>query len=546
MRVLVVGGVAAGTKTAAKLKRELGRDCEITVITKDQHISYAGCGLPYFIGDVVKKESDIIVNTPKAYSELTGVEVITGIEATSLDRAGKKVMAKVCETGEEKEYSYDKLVIATGARPVRPPFPGADLPGVYTLRNPVDAGAIRAALETGNVKRAVIVGGGAIGLEMAENLSDRGVKVSLIDMAPHILPGFDGDFADYVENLMGDNGIPVFLGDKVTSIEGDGKVEKLRTEKRAFKTDMVVLAIGVRPNTEWLRDSGLEMNANGTLKVDDYMRTNDESIFAAGDVVMTKNFITGEPTWMPMGSTANLQGRQCAKTISGSAKHGFRGVLGTVVLKLPGIRAGKTGFGEDAAKAAGIDYASVTVGCDDKAHFYPDHSVFTIRLVAEKATRKLIGVQVLGTGSIDKIVDIGVTAISLGATLDQIDDMDFAYSPPFSTPIHPFAVAAYALQTKLDGGLTGGTMAELGDAEGYVRLDVGKTPVMDNLPYVPVGSIEGPIEGVPTDSKVMLICAKGKNSYLAENRLQQYGYKDIYVVEGGTNFNRSLGGKTTD
>lgn len=540
MKILVVGAVAAGTKTAAKLKRELGDTAEITVISKGKYISYAACGLPYYIGGVIKDRASLLENTPESYSRLTGVNLITGIEATKLDPAAKTVFARNVETGEELSYGYDKLVLTTGARPVVPNIPGMDLAGVYTLRDPDDADKIKAAAESGGVKRAVIVGGGMIGVEMAENLTNLGVRASIIDMAPHILPGFDADFADFIENLLGEAGIPVFTNDSVNAIEGEGKVQKVRTGRRAVKTDMVIMAVGVRPNTEWLKDSGIEMTDRGVIVVNDYMQTSDPDIYSAGDCAMARSLITGKDMWTPMGSSANIEGRHCAKAVAGTARHPFRGVLQTIVLQLPGMRAGKTGFGIDAARAAGIDAEYVTITCYDKAKFFPGMEHFSIRMVAEKESRRLLGVQVLGKGNVDKIVDIGVAAISLGATLDSFDDMDFAYSPPFSTPIHPFAVAANALMNKMDGGLVGGTLADLNVEDDWITLDVGKTPVVPTLRHVDVGSIDGVIDGVPTDAKIALVCLEGKNSYMAENRMKRYGYNRVYVVEGGTMFNKAL------
>lgn len=540
MKILIVGGTAAGTKAAAKLKRELGNEADISVITLGKYISYAACGLPYYIGQVIKEKETLLENTPTSFEELTNVKVTTGIEAVKLDRAGKTVYAKNHNTGADETYTYDKLVIATGARPVKPPIPGIDLENIFTLRAPDDADRIKEAVATGEIKRACIIGGGAIGLEMAENLSLLGVRASVIDMAPHILPGYDADFADYAENMLADHGIPVFLNDSVVGFEGEGKVQKLRTGKRAIKTDMVIMSVGVRPNTEWLKDSGLNfVEGTAILDVDDRMHTNDADIWAVGDCAMVKNLVTGKNNWTPMGSTANLAGRLCAKDIAGTATHGFRGVLGTNVLQLPGINVGKAGLGIEAAAAAGIDYEHVTITCYDKAKFYPDMSHFCIRLVAEKATRKLIGVQVLGTGTVDKIVDIGVTAISLGATIDKFDDMDFAYSPPFSSVIHPFAIAADALENKLDGKLDGDTFSALNVEDDWVLLDVGKTPVLPQLRHVAVGDINGELDGVPTDAKVALFCLEGKNSYMAQNRLLRYGYSNVKVVEGGTYFNKS-------
>lgn len=545
MKIIVIGAVAAGTKAAAKIKRELGNEAEVLVITRERDISYAGCGLPYYIGGVIEDRSELLQNTPESFAGLTGVTMRCGVEATGLDAAAKAVTAVDLESGEELRLEYDKLVIATGARPVMPNIPGIDLPGIFALRNPSDADAVLEAVNAG-MKRAVIVGGGLIGVEMAENLSKRGVRVSIIDMAPHILPGFDADFADYVENLLADNGIPVFLGDGVTEIEGTDKVTKLRTAKRGIKTDAVIMSVGVRPNTEWLAGSGIELAKNGSIVVDDYMRTNIEDVYAAGDVVMVKNRVTGRDMWTPMGSSANLEGRQCAKTVAGTARHGFRGVLGTTVVQLPGIIAGKTGLGRDAAGAEGLDFEFVTAGVDDKAHFYPGRAKITIRVVADRQTRKLLGVQALGSDNVDKVIDIAVALISMGATIDDVDDMDFAYSPPFSTPIHPLTAAVNALENKLDGKYFGGALSDIDEGTEWIELDVGKTPVIPALRHVDVSAINGPIDGVPVDANVKLICTTGKNAYLAENRLMRYGYKKLFSVEGGTVFNKSLGGKAEE
>lgn len=544
MKILIVGGVAAGTKAAAKLKRELGDNADVTIITLGDYISYAACGLPYYIGQVIEKKETLLENTPESFTALTGVTVITGIEAFKLDRTSRTVFAKNVRTNENLTYSYDKLIIATGARPITPNLPGIELKNIYTLRTPDDADEIKAAVASGNIKRAVIVGGGAIGVEMAENLTRLGVRSSIIDMSPHILPGFDGDFAAFAENELADHGIPTFLGDSVVRFEGDGNVQKICTSKRAIKTDMVIISVGVRPNTEWLADSGLDfVDGTNILSVDGNMRTNDEDVYAVGDCAMVKNLLTGKNSWTPMGSTANIAARLCAKSIAGTTLHGFRGVLGTTVLQLPGVNVGKTGLGIEAAAAAGYNFDHVTITCYDKAKFYPGMEHFSIRLVAEKSSRRLLGVQVLGKGNIDKIVDIGVTAISLGATVDVFDDMDFAYSPPFSSVIHPFSIAAEALENKMNGNLEGDTFDAMNVDDDWVLLDVGKNPVIPQLRHVDVGNINGLVNGIPIDKKVALICLEGKNSYMAQNRMKRYGYSDAFVVEGGTMFNLDLKAK---
>ena len=534
MKILVIGGVAAGTKTAAKLKRELGEDSEILLLNEGPDISYAGCGLPYYVGDLIKEESELLVNTPESYSRLTGVQVKCGVRAEKLDPKAKIVTATCLASGEQQQYSYDKLVVATGAAPVKPPLPGIDLPGVYTLRTPKDASAIKEAAK--NAKRAVVCGGGFIGPETAENLACQGLKVCVIDMAPQIMPGFDIEFAEYAERHLGKAGIPVFTGDRLTALEGKERVEKVRTESRALKADLVVLSLGIRPNTAMLAEAGAELAPNKTVLVNEYLETSLPDVYAAGDCACVKNLLTGQPAWSPMGSSANLEGRLLAKDIAGKKK-AYRGVLGTTVVKLAGLNAGKTGLSETAARQAGLDPCAVTITTDDKAHYYPGASVFIIKLVADRASRKLLGLQVLGSGAVDKIVDIAATAITLGAELAQLDSLDLAYAPPFSTAIHPFVTAVQVLENKLDGDLDSLTLKEVKELEEPVLIDVSKAPALHSLRYIAVPDINGPVEGLPKDRPVVVVCAKGKQAYLAQNRLRRYGYENTKVLEGGSTFN---------
>ncbi|MGO0985048.1 FAD-dependent oxidoreductase [Clostridioides difficile] len=538
MKVLIIGGVAAGTKTAAKIKREMGDNCSVTILNKGEDISYAGCGFPYYVGKVIKDKSSLIVNTPESFSKLTGAEVRCGVEVTSIDRKSKQVVLKNISTGEEETISYDKLVIATGADPIKPPIPGIDLSGVFFMRTPNDAIALSDAVESG-VKRAVVIGGGFIGLEIAENLSTMGIRVSVIDMAEHVMPGFDTDFAEYVENHLADKGIMIFTGDQVIGIEGENKVEKLRTKNRVIKTDLVIMSVGIHPNTAFLKNTNLEFAPNKTLIADEFMLTADENIYAVGDCAFVKNSLTNKPTWSPMGSSANHEGRICAQNIAGKSKT-YKGVLGTTVVKLPELNVGKTGLSKESAKKEGYDVCSVTIATDDKAHYYPGASNFIIRMVAEKDTRKLLGVQVMGPGATDKIVDIAATAITLGADLYSLESMDLAYAPPFSTAIHPFVVAVNVLQNKFNGELDGILLDEIDDFDSWTKLDVSKTPSIPNLRYLPVGEINGEIEGLSKDEKILLICAKGKNSYMAQNRLRRFGYTNTKVLEGGILFYPNL------
>lgn len=537
MKILVIGGVAAGTKAAAKLKRE-DRGAEVRILVKDKDISYAGCGLPYYVGGVIADRGALIVNTPEKFSALTGAAVLTGKEAVSLDREAKLVTAVDTETGESEAYSYDKLVIATGASPVAPPFPGINLKNVFFMRKPEDAVSLRAAVDTGEIRRAVVCGGGFIGLEVAENLAAKGVKVSVIDMAEQILPGFDPEMAAYAERHLADHGIACFTGAKLEEIIGGEKVEKIRTDKRAMKADAVVLSLGIRPNTAFLAGSGIELAPGGTIKVDGQMRTNDPDVYAVGDCAMVTNRVTGAPAWSPMGSSANIEGRLAARVLAGEALS-YPGVLGTGVCKLPELNVGRTGLTEAAAKEAGYDVVTVTAVVDDKAHYYPGASNFIVKMIADRQSGKFLGLQALGKGAVDKMVDIAVVALTLGASLHDLENMDLAYAPPFSTAIHPFAHTLNVLLNKISGGLDSFTPAEYaaGLADDYKIVDVSINPSLEGAPYVDLTKIAGPLPEYGIGDKLLLVCAKGKRAYLTQNRMKFYGYDNTKVLEAGHIFN---------
>lgn len=536
MKVLVLGGVAAGTKIAAKLMRE-DRNNEVIVLNKGKNISYAGCGLPYYVGHVIEDKEQLIVNTPEKYSKLTGVKVYTETEATKVDPQAKTVTAVDVNTGVETVYDYDKLVISVGASPVKPPIEGCDLENVFFMRTPDDAIRLRELVDGGEIKRAVVVGAGYIGLEIAENLKLQGVRSFVLDMAPHVLPGFDVEMSEYIENKLMEAGIPVVTGVAVTGIEGDGKVEKVLTSKKPYKADLVVLSAGIRPNTAFLEDCGLEM-IKGTIVTNEFGETNLPDVYAAGDCAMVKNAITGKAAWSPMGSTANIAGRVIAQNMMGAGLQ-YRGVLGTAVCKLPELNVGRTGLTEEQAKAEGFDPISVITVVDDKAHYYPDASTFIIKMIADKETEKLLGVQVIGSGAIDKVVDIAVTGMMCKATLSDLADMDLAYAPPFSTAIHPFEHTLNVLRNKIRGIFETVTPVEFanGGAEGYKVIDACLQPSIEGAPYVDLTTVEGPIDGLALDENILLVCNKGKRAYLLQNRMKYYGYTNTKVLEGGIAFN---------
>lgn len=538
MKVLIIGGVAAGTKAAAKLKRE-DYSMEVTIITKGSDISYAGCGLPYYVGDVIHKKEQLIVNTPESFEKLTGVRVITNTEAVKVRREEKLVEAVHTETGETVTYPYDKLVIATGASPIRPSMEGIDMEGIYFMRTPQDAISLRERLEKKDVKRAVVVGGGFIGLEVAENLASQGIRVSVIDLADHVLPGFDPEMAEYVENYLADQGIMTFTGTKLEGFVGEGKLEKVKTSRKAMKADIAVLSIGIRANTDFLEGSGIALMPNRTIKVNAYMQTNDEDIYAAGDCAMVTNRITGQEAWSPMGSSANMEGRLLAENITGKKK-AYPGVLGTAVCKLPGLNAGRTGLTVSQAEAAGYDPVSVLTVVDDKAHYYPEAGTFIVKMIADRTSDRFLGLQALGKGAVDKMTDIAVTALTMKATLQDLENMDLAYAPPFSTAIHPFVHTVNVLRNKLSGSFETFTPQEYenGEAEAYRMIDAALQPSLPGVEYLDLEKVTEPVEGLDKEEKLLLVCAKGKRAYMLQNRLKQFGYTQTKVLEGGTTFNQ--------
>ena len=531
MNVVVIGGVAAGTKTAAKLMRQ-DRSAKVTIYTKSRDISYAGCGLPYYVGGSIESREELIINTPEKYTGLTGVEVKTEMEAVAVN-----AQAKTVTFANGEVVSYDKLVIATGAVPFVPNVAGTDLPGVFTMRTPDDAIGLRAYADENKCRSAVVVGGGFIGLEIAENLLAKGLKVTVVDMASQVMPNlFDAEMADYIRRQLQSKGIRVVTGAGLEEVLGSEKATGIRTGVGSFEGDVVVLAIGVRPATAFLNDSGIEMN-HGTIVVDKQQRTNLDDIYAVGDCAQVFNRLTGKAQWSAMGSTANITGRLLARNLTG-ASAAYGGCLGTGVVKLAeGLNAGRTGLTEAQAVEAGYEVITATCVTDDKAHYYSDASTFVTKLIADQATGKLLGVQVLGAGAVDKMVDIAVIGIAMGAKVEDFDTLDFAYAPPFSTAIHPFVQACYILENKMNGQLESFTPAEYaaGKAKGYKVIDVNlnQAAATPGAKWIDLSTVTAPIEGLEKDEKLLLVCAKGKRSYFLQNRLKALGYTNTRTLEGG-------------
>ena len=540
-KILVIGAVASGTKAAAKIKRE-NPEAQITVITKDEHISYAGCGLPYYIGGVIEEQKELVVKTPEDFKLITDIDVHVKHEAVKIDTQEKKVEAKNLSTGEIKIYYYDKLVIATGASPFIPPVEGRELEGVFSVRTVNDALQIRQLVDQGKIKKAVVVGGGFIGLEVAENLHDRNIQVSLVELVNHILPPFDEEIALYAQNYMQEQGVNIYTGEKVLSMKGqDGKVQKVITDKREIDADLVIMSVGVRPNTRLAEEIGIELGVTRAIKVNEYMETNMKDIYAVGDCAENVNLITSQPAWYPMGSTANKMGRVAGINMTNEDKDGLKGVLGTTIVKLFKLNAGKTGLSERDAIKAGYELETVLVPANDKAHYYPGYREIITKLIADKKTHKVLGAQVVGEGVVDKPVDIIATAITFGARVEDLEKLDLAYAPPFSMAMASTILAANVLRNKLTGRVQGINPVELKERLKELQIVdvrdegsflIGTIPGAVNIPG---GELTKRAGELVKNKETVLVCKIGKNAYLSYLKLKKSGFENVRILEGGIN-----------
>lgn len=536
MKILVLGGVAAGTKAAAKIKRE-DRGAEVKILTKGKDISYAGCGLPYYVGSVIKDYDELIVNTPESFSSLTGVEVLTGTEVKGVDFSSKIV--RYVKDGQEHSEGYDALVIATGAESIVPPLKGVELQGVFTVRTPDDAEEIRRYARDGHVRNIVIAGAGFIGLEMAENLKRDEREVTVIDMADTIMPNaFDVELSTMAQRRLEEEGMKILLGTRLEEIIGEDRVSAIRTSRGVLAADMLILALGVRPATGFLSDSGIEME-KGAILVDSAMRTNIPDVYAAGDASLVSNRITGKRMYSAMGSTANISARVLAKSLMGR-DCSYPGTVGTGIARiLKNLNVARTGLTEQAARKEGFDVVTAVAVTDDKAHYYPGAASFIMKLIAERKTHRILGFQVLGSGNVDKMNDIAVVAVMKGMRVEEFIDADFSYAPPFSTAISPFSQICGVLGNKILGEFETITPLEYleNKAKDYRVIDVLPRPSIPGATWVDLGKVQGPVDGIGKDEKLLLVCARGKRGYFLQNRLKYYGYTNTRVLEGGLTVN---------
>lgn len=535
MNVIIIGAVAAGTKVAAKLKR-LDSELSIKILTKGEEISYAGCGLPYYISSEIEDRSELVVNTPEKFSLLTDVPVITGAEVMSVDTVHKTVHYR--KGNQPFKESYDKLVIASGAESLIPEIEGVSLDGVFAIRSVEDADRIKEYIRKKNAQSAVVAGAGFIGIEMADALVKAGLKVTLIDMADQIMgKALDYEMAHYLRKQMEKSGVDVITSCSLEAVEGKDSVESVRTKKRQIKADLVVLALGVKPNTSFLEGSAIEMY-KGAIAVNERMETSVDDVYAAGDCAVVKNRITGKPLYSAMGSTANMSARCLALSLTGYDAS-YPGAVASAVVKISdSLSCARTGLGEEEARECGFDVVSSLACLDDKAHYYPDSQNIIIKMIADKKSHRILGLQTIGGQAVAKIADIAVIAVSKAMRIEEFDYMDFTYAPPFSTAISPFVTMCYILENKIKGEIETISAAEYlkTGAKGYKVIDVLPEKSIPGAHWIDLLKVEKHLDGLKKDEKLLLVCNRGKRAYLLQKKLKALGYTQTKVLEGGVTF----------
>jgi NADPH-dependent 2,4-dienoyl-CoA reductase/sulfur reductase-like enzyme/rhodanese-related sulfurtransferase len=551
--------VACGPKAAARARRR-DPEAQITVVERGPFVSYAGCGLPYYIGGVVEDLEGLMRTSFGAvrdllyFDKVKDIKVMARTEAGKIDRGNRLVRVKALSSGEESRLAYDKLVLATGAAPVKPPIPGMELENVFTLRRPEEAEVIRKKIEAGQADRVCIIGAGRIGLEVAEALSNQAVETTVIDVAAQVLPGvLDPDLAAVVAHTLRQEKVTLLLAEGVRSFAGmGGKAVKVVTDKREIETDAVIVAVGVRPEVTLAREAGLELGCTGAILVDDHLRTSDPAIFAGGDCVESLNMVTGEKTWVPLGSTANRHGRVIGDNLTGGDS-AFPGLVGTGILRTLGLNVGSTGLTSVRARECGYDTISCLAPSGDKSHFYPGGKQIIVKLVADKKSGKLLGGQVIGPGDVARRLDAIAASLSMGASVDDLGDMDLSYAPPFGTAIEAVAHAANILRNKRAGLALSMSPFELKDLLDSDRdaliLDVRGSHELESAGkiqdprcrHLVMEDLRSAIPGLAQDKPVIVICQAGQRSYEAVCALRGAGFKNARFVEGGMSVFLRLG-----
>ena len=541
--IVIIGGGACGPKTAARARR-LDSSAQITMVQDEELISYAGCGLPYYISNVIKSRNALLVRDAAAFKRISNVDVLSGTRVESIDRAVHKVNLIELAAGKKYSLNYDKLVIATGSNPLVPSIKGINLKGVHVLKRVPDADEIRTLIDESVTKKAVIVGAGLIGVEMAEALAARGLDVTMIEALDKVLPGIlDEEISDLLANHIKSKGITLKLGQKVVEFAGEAeKVSRTITDKQSVEGDVVIFAIGVRPNSKLAKEAGLEIGPFGDIAVNEYLQTSDPDIYAGGDCVANVNMITGKKSFVPMGSTANKHGHVIAANITGGTEM-FPGIVSTACVKVFDFNVGRVGLGEKQAIEAGFEVVTAMVTGPDKPGYYPGSKEVIIKLIADKKTRRLLGGQGTGPGEVVKRIDVLATGITMGMTVDTLADLDLAYAPPYNSALDVLHHTANLLRNKLEGRTVGISPAsakkKIADGDDFVLLDVrskfeNDTTWMEapQLKLLPQPKLYDEMDNLDKDGETVIICRRGGRAYQACCTLKGAGFNDVKFVEG--------------
>ena len=552
MKVIIVGGVAGGASCAARLRR-LDEKAEIIMVERDTYVSYANCGLPYHVGGVIPKESDLLVANEQLFRDQFNVDVRTKCEAVEIDAKKKTVKLKNLNTGEVKSESYDKLVLSPGGASIRPPLPGIDLPGIFHVRLVGDVRKIREWIEKGSpflsgmhkysgfqtVKpktRAVVVGGGFIGLEMVENLIHRGFDVTLVELQNQVLPMLDKEHARVVEALLKRHGVRVALNDGVAGFKqaANGVIDVETKSGKTYPGDVVILALGVRPDAALAKKAELTIGQHGGIRVDEQMRTSDPDIFAVGDAVEVKDFVTSQWSLIPLAGPANRQGRIAADVIAGRNSR-FRGTQGTSIIGLFGAAIAWTGVSEKMLKQAGdTDYEKIYLYPNSHAGYYPGAKPIAMKVIFRKSDGRLLGAQALGEDNVDKRISAFAVMLQMGGTIYDLEESELCYAPPFGSAKDPLNFAGMVAANVLKGDMP---LSHWDSAKTGFILDV-REPfelAVENVPEalnIPLGQLRGRLDELPQDREIHVICRSGQRAYLAVRMLLQNGFKAKNVSGG--------------